>query len=72
MTPYYQSDGRWKMAEELRRKHPDVTKVFWKWGRWQHHVDYRPFRKNKLIRRPGLVVPAAVNNYGMRLVVRPT
>jgi hypothetical protein len=72
MTPYYQSDGRWKMAEELRRKHPDVTKVIWKWGRWQHHVDYRPFRKNKLIRRPGLVVPAAVNNYGMRLVVRPT
>lgn len=71
MTPHYQGDGRWKMAEELRRKHPDVTKVVFKWGRWQHHVDYRPFKGNKLIRRPGVEIPAGVNDYGMRLVQRP-
>ena len=68
LTPHYQGDGRWKMAEELRLKHPDVTKVVRKWGRWQHQVDYSGFRRNRLVRRSGLAVPRGVNNYGMRLV----
>jgi len=67
MTPHYQDDGRWKMAEELRRKHPDVTKVTRKWGRWQHQVDYRPFKKNRLKKKPGIIIPKGVNNYGMVL-----
>ena len=66
-TPVYQGDGRWKMAEELRRKHPDVTKIVRKWGRWQHQVDYRPFRNNRLIRRPDIEIPEGVDNYGMTL-----
>jgi len=65
----YADDGRKKMAESLVEQHPDVTKIAWKWGRWQHQVDYRPFRKNRLIPRAGLVVPAGVNDYGMRLHV---
>ena len=68
MTPHYQGDGRWKMAEELRQKHPDVTTITRKWGRWQHQVDYRPFKKNRLIRKPGVEIPQGVNEYGMRLV----
>jgi hypothetical protein len=44
-----------------------VVKIIRKWGRWQHQVDYRPFRSNKLIRRPGVEVPEGVDNYGMRL-----
>lgn len=71
MTPHYQDDGRWKMAEELRRKHPDVTKITRKWGRWQHQVDYRPFKGNKLIRKPGVAIDPAPNEYGMTLDVAP-
>lgn len=67
MTDHYQGDGRWKMAEELRRKHPDVTTITRKWGRWQHHVDYRPFEKNRLIKRKGLESPSGPNEYGMKL-----
>jgi hypothetical protein len=63
-------DGRLEMARSLQRQHPDVVKVTRKWGRWQHHVDYRPFKGNKLIRKPGVVVPEGVNDYGMRLVAR--
>lgn len=70
MTPHYQDDGRWKMAEELRRKHPDVTKVVRKWGRWQHHVNYKPFQGNRLIRIDDIETPNAVNDYGMKLVRR--
>lgn len=41
-------DGRLEMAKSLVRQHPDVAKITRKWGRWQHHVDYRPFKSNKL------------------------
>jgi hypothetical protein len=72
MTPHYQGDGRWKMAEELRQKHPDVVTITRKWGRWQHQVDYRPFKNNRLIRKPGLVIPDEPNEYGMVLTKRTT
>ena len=64
---YAADDGRLKMAESLVEQHPDVARVSWKFGRWQHHVDYSPFRHNKLIRKDGLVVPEGVNDYGMKL-----
>lgn len=49
---YAADDGRLKMAESLAAQHPDVARVSWKYGRWQHHVDYSPFKRNKLIRKP--------------------
>lgn len=60
-------DGRLLMAQSLQEQHPDVAKITWKWGRWQHSVDYRPFKGNKLIKRKGVVIPEGVNNYGMVL-----
>ena len=66
-TPHYQGDGRWRMAEELRRKHPDVTTIVKRWGRWQHKVDYRPFKRNRLIKKAGVKVAEGVDNHGMVL-----
>lgn len=63
-----QMDGRLLMAKSLQQQHPDVTKIVWKWGRWQHQVDYRPFKNNRLIRKPGVEIPEGVNNYGMKLI----
>jgi hypothetical protein len=63
-------DGRLEMARSLQRQHPDVVKITRKWNRWQHHVDYRPFRGNRLIRKAGLNIPNEVNEYGMRLMVK--
>ena len=77
MTSHYQkgqegkegieADGRYRMALELQKKHPDVTKITWKWGRWQHHVDYEPFKRNRLI-RSSKPITEGTNNYGMVLV----
>lgn len=61
-------DGRLLMARSLQKQHPDVCTVTRKWGRWQHHVDYRPFKGNKLIRREGVEIPDGVDDFGMRLV----
>ena len=62
--------GRLKMAQSLVDQHPDVTRISRKWGRWQHHVDYSRFKRNKLIRKPGVVIPEGINNYGMVLQER--
>ena len=68
---FYDDEGtkpKSKMIEEL---HQDVAKVVWKFNRWHHHVDYRPFKKNQLIKRNGLVVSQGVNEYGMVLKQLP-
>ncbi len=67
----YTGDGRRKMAESLMQQHPDIVTVTdKKFGRIQHLVDYRPFKKNKLVRREGLTIGNRINNYGMELVTR--
>lgn len=63
-----QVDGRLLMAQSLQQQHPDVVKITRKWGRWQHQVDYRPFKNNRLIKKPGIEIPQGVDNYGMQLV----
>ncbi len=65
---YLIKDGRLKMAQALQRLHPDVVTVVWKWNRWQHYVDYHPFKKNKLVRKFGVEIKKGIDNYGMRLV----
>jgi hypothetical protein len=65
---YLIEDGRLKMAQSLQEQHPDVVTITEKWDRQQHQVNYAPFKKNKLIRKPGVVIPEGVNNYGMVLI----
>ena len=77
MTPHYQkgldggngkeSDGRYRMAKELQEKHPDVTTITWKFGHWQHQVDYSRFKRNELKLRDDIIIPDEINEYGMEL-----
>lgn len=39
-----------------------------KWGRWQHQVDYRLFKTNKLKKKADVDL-VGINNYGMRLIL---
>lgn len=64
----YENDGRLKMAESLQQQHPDIVKIVQKWGRWQHSVNYKPFAKNKLIKRSDIVIPQGIDNHGMQLI----
>ena len=63
----YKGDGRKKMAESLLEQHPDVVTIVEKWGRWQHQVNYKPFRRNKLIQKAGVYIPEGPNHYGMTM-----
>jgi len=64
---YNTNDNRLEFAKSLENQHPDVVKVTWKFNRWHHQVNYKPFKQNKLIRKPNLDIPQGVNNYGMVL-----
>lgn len=65
---YIDEDNRRKFAESLAEQHPDVVKVVWKFNRWHHQVDYKPFKINKLIKKEGIIIPDGINNYGMKLI----
>jgi hypothetical protein len=43
-TDIYQGTGRLEMARSLVEQHPEVTKIVYKFGHWQHSVDYSQFR----------------------------
>ena len=66
---FYADEGTLPKSQMLADLHPDVCKVVWRFNRWHHHVDYRPFKKNRLIRKDGAVF-YGVDNYGMQLCER--
>jgi hypothetical protein len=63
-------EGTRAKSDMLVRLHPDVSRLVWKFNRWHHHVDYRPFKANRLKLKPGIDLSALpkVDNYGMQLV----
>jgi hypothetical protein len=66
---FYAVEGTLPKSQMLAELHPDVAKVVWRFNRWHHHVDYRAFKKNKLVKHPCVNLDG-VNNFGMKLVRR--
>lgn len=64
---YSETDNRREFAESLKEQHPDVVEVVWRYNRWHHQVNYKPFKENKLIKKTNVVIPQEINNYGMIL-----
>lgn len=65
---YKKTDNRKEFAESLVKQHPDVARVVWRYNRWHHHVDYKPFKKNELIFRKDYVKKQGINNYSMKII----
>lgn len=64
---FYANEGTMAKSRMQVAMHPDVSRLVWKFGRWHHHVDYRPFKNNQLILRRDLQLSDAPDNYGMEL-----
>lgn len=64
----YNSSGTLAKSKMLADIYPDVCKVVWKYDRWHHYVDYRPFKKNKLRLKSEVVLSDTSNNFGMKLI----
>lgn len=68
---FYAKEGTLPKSQMLADLHPDVAKVVWRFNRWHHHVDYRPFKANQLIRRADCIVPRDASAYAMVAVDVP-
>jgi len=68
-TIYNTGDQRLEFAKSLERQHPDVVKVVWRYNRWHHDVDYKPFSKNELIFKPNYIqTKEKINNFNMTVI----
>lgn len=67
---FYEREGTLKKSQIVARMHPDVAKVVWRFGRWHHYVDYRPFKRTALRRKADVDVPVGIDDYGMKIVER--
>jgi len=65
---FYDEEGTLPKSQMLADLHPDVAKVVFKFNRWHHHVDYTPFKENRLIKVISTDAMPKVNNYGLTLV----
>lgn len=65
---YNQGDNRLEFAQSLQKQHPEVVKVTKKFGRWHHQVNYKPFRFNRLIRKPNFNYTSKSNEYDLKLL----
>jgi hypothetical protein len=65
---FYSKEGTMNKSKMLQEMHPDVAKVSWRFNRWHHQVNYKPFRANKL-QKKDMVIPKGINNYGMKLKI---
>ena len=63
----YADTGTIAKSQMLVAVHPDVSRMVWKFQRWHHSVDYSPFKRTPLVRKPGVNIPTGTDNYGMVL-----
>jgi hypothetical protein len=71
---FYDHEGTLPKSKILQDMHPDVSRVVWRFHRWHHYVDYTFFKspwRSKLKRKPGVVIPEGINDYGMFLEDNP-
>lgn len=68
---FYAEEGTLPKSQMLVDMHPDVARVAWRFGRWHHHVDYRGFKRNRLVRDPLVEVRSGPDDYGMVLKDEP-
>lgn len=62
---FYAGEGTKPKSQMIADLHPDVAEVVWRFNRWHHHVNYKPFEGNQLIKVVNTDHLPKVDNYGM-------
>jgi len=68
---FYAREGTLPKSQLLKKLHPDVTRVVWKFHRWHHQVDYTKFQNNKLLPSQNTTRETGINEFGMVLANEP-
>jgi hypothetical protein len=69
---FYKNEGTFNKSKILVEMHPDVCTLTMKFNRDHHHVNYKVFKKNKLLFKDNYVKKHGVNNFGMILINKKT
>lgn len=64
---FYEDEGTLPKSQMLADIHPDVSKVVWRFNRWHHQVNYKPFEKNDPKIKTDLTKYNKIDNYGLIL-----
>lgn len=64
---FYAHEGTYPKSKMQVDLHPDVSRLVYRFGRVHHHVDYSPFKANRL-KKIDANSPPISNEYGMKLV----
>lgn len=67
---FYEKEGTYNKSMMLVKTHPAHAKLVKRWNRWHHYVDYKPFKNNKLIRDPSVIIPEGPCRFDMKLMKR--
>lgn len=67
---FYADEGTLPKSQMIADLHPDVCKVVWRFNRWHHLVDYKPFKGNELVKNSEFTETDVlkIDNYGMILI----
>lgn len=66
-TDLLYKNGTKKKSEMLKRMHPDIVRLVYRYGRHHHHVDFSKWKNRPLKLKEGITIPDEPNEYGMRL-----
>lgn len=64
---FYEKEGTLPKSQMQVDLHPDVSRLVYRFSRIHHHVDYSPFKANKLIRKSSVKISKDIDEYGMKL-----
>ena len=64
---FYENEGTLNKSKIIADMHPDIAKIVKRFNRWHHYVDYRSFKKNKLIRKKDYKMKQKIDNFNMIL-----
>ena len=64
---FYDKEGTLPKSQMQVDVHPDVSELVFKFGRIHHKVDYKPFKKTRLIKKKNINIKRSVDNNGMEL-----
>lgn len=67
-SQFYSKEGTILKSRMLQQMHPTLVRISWRYGRWHHYVNYRPFKRNKLDKKPNLRIKKGADNYDMKLL----
>lgn len=62
---FYKHEGTYNKSKMLKMRHPDVTDLVKKYGRWHHEIDYSPFKNQQPVKKDDMNITYGDYNFSI-------